>query len=772
MTKKWISVLLFIILLAAALLFLNQKPKPFVLTTTQAMNLKDSYSQTIQPLFDQKCIACHSCYNSPCQLNLTSFEGVKRGAHKEDIYDFATLAPKDPTRLYVDATNEKQWRKKGFFSVLGKAPHNLLEYSITVPPGIESGRQNTFDAEYSRACFDSTKEDQLESFKEMNPAGRMPLGFPSLSSSEIDLILNWLASGAKGPNIEAMEESISNRLKTPIQKWERFLNQKSIKAELVARYLYEHLFLATLYFDSAPQLPLRLVRSQSKIGPIKEIGTSFPFIRPGQEFYYRLRPVTNTIVHKSHIPFQLNDDLLTSIQKNFIDPKWKDEPKNMPNYGKDGSNPFKTFEAIPTKARYQFFLEHSNYFIMTFIKGPVCRGQTALNVINDHFWVLFLDPKQDALINSDQIYQKVSQQTKFPSELTGDLDPLVDFKKAYWDSVTTKFEYYRNNPLSLKSLWNGEKEDPNANITVYRHFDSATVLYGLRGRVPKTVWVFDYHVFESVYYNLSAGYNVFGPLLHQINSRLYMEVSRVASEDLFLSFLPQNQRLPLRKGWNLPTPDKKETFLKSVSDFLTKDVEEKLTENYLFQGGDIVSNVDSPNKDSFLKTLIENVYSKSQSKREGLVIETITPLDELKSLPSQIVKHFPDTIHFMIEDEGHHDIYTLIHNKDHYSVGMMFFEDDRRNPEKDTLDVIHGIASSYVNLFISLDKSQLKSFITDINTTNSKESVNHVLSKFGTLRNNPNFWSTYQSFSNLTFNKETNEYGYLDLNRYINLFSK
>ena len=29
---------------------------------------------------------------------------------------------------------------------------------------------------------------------------------------------------------------------------------------------------------------------------------------------------------------------------------------------------------------------------MTFIRGPVCKGQVALNVIQDHFWALFLDP--------------------------------------------------------------------------------------------------------------------------------------------------------------------------------------------------------------------------------------------------------------------------------------------------------------------------------------------------------------------------------------------
>ncbi len=32
---------------------------------------------------------------------------------------------------------------------------------------------------------------------------------------------------------------------------------------------------------------------------------------------------------------------------------------------------------------------------MTFIRGSVCRGQVALNVIHDHFWIMFLDPEAD-----------------------------------------------------------------------------------------------------------------------------------------------------------------------------------------------------------------------------------------------------------------------------------------------------------------------------------------------------------------------------------------
>jgi hypothetical protein len=39
------------------------------------------------------------------------------------------------------------------------------------------------------------------------------------------------------------------------------------------------------------------------------------------------------------------------------------------------ANPFVAFEQIPP--RYQFLLDNSLYMLMTFIHGPVCKGQIA-----------------------------------------------------------------------------------------------------------------------------------------------------------------------------------------------------------------------------------------------------------------------------------------------------------------------------------------------------------------------------------------------------------
>ena len=48
---------------------------------------QSTYSENIQPIFTQKCVACHACYDAPCQLNLGSGEGLERGAHKDPVYN-------------------------------------------------------------------------------------------------------------------------------------------------------------------------------------------------------------------------------------------------------------------------------------------------------------------------------------------------------------------------------------------------------------------------------------------------------------------------------------------------------------------------------------------------------------------------------------------------------------------------------------------------------------------------------------------------------------
>ena len=110
----------FILLSLTAVLFLAgcaaKMPGPPPIAV-QVPDRKIDYSKEVKPILVKRCVVCHSCYNSPCQLKLSSYEGIDRGATKEAVYNGARLKTMDPTRLFVDAQSTSEWRDKGFYSV-------------------------------------------------------------------------------------------------------------------------------------------------------------------------------------------------------------------------------------------------------------------------------------------------------------------------------------------------------------------------------------------------------------------------------------------------------------------------------------------------------------------------------------------------------------------------------------------------------------------------------------------------------------------------------
>jgi len=92
-----------------------------------------SYNKLVQPVLERRCVVCHGCYDAPCQLKLSSPAGVERGANIESVYNGARFKTMSPTRLYSDAKSTKEWRQKGFHSIINEGedtPETNLEQSV------------------------------------------------------------------------------------------------------------------------------------------------------------------------------------------------------------------------------------------------------------------------------------------------------------------------------------------------------------------------------------------------------------------------------------------------------------------------------------------------------------------------------------------------------------------------------------------------------------------------------------------------------------------
>ena len=344
-----------------------------------------------------------------------------------------------------------------------------------------------------------------------------------------------------------------------LRKWEEFFNQDSPKHAVTARYLYEHLFLAHLTFNTGTNEFYELVRSRTGPGePVDLIATVRPYDDPGKErFYYRFRKIHSTIVFKTHMVFELDDEVMSRFREIFIEREWLQEP-HLPGYDPElSANPFLVFEQIPPRSRYEFLLDHAHYIIMTFIRGPVCKGQVALNVIDDHFWIMFLDPDSDLSLKHPGFLNLHGELLRMPIEQGSSLgifDALgnpyhrwaVEFYRERQDFYRA---HYRYSGLGYEDIWKGNRAEDTPLLTVYRHFDSASVHKGVLGNLPKTMWVIDYPLMERIYYALVAGFDVYGNVGHQLSTRLYMDALRVEGETNFLDFLPLSRRKEIMQSW-------------------------------------------------------------------------------------------------------------------------------------------------------------------------------------------------------------------------------
>ncbi len=745
------------------------------------------YQAEIKPILDRRCVVCHSCYNSPCQLKLSSYEGVDRGGTKKPVYDATRLTTMNPTRLFIDAQKTQQWREKDFFPVTESSAREGFNNSIMLQILSHKMDNPISSGDYFSEADDLTCSEtriELGGYLEKHPNRGMPFGFPPLSRDEFQLIAGWLAQGAKGPT--PVEQK---RLVTPpqpdaaaIEKWERFLNTDDAKHGMTSRYLYEHLFLAHITFETGTNEFYELVRSKTPPGtPVQLINSVRPFDDPGvTSFYYRFRKIHSTIVHKTHMVYTFNDKKMARIKELFIQPKWLQKPHLVDYDVKRSANPFDTFEQIPPRSRYQFLLDDIHYVIMTFIRGPVCRGQVALNVIHDHFWVMFKDPEHDLSIRFPGFLQHHKEKLIMPIE-TGSKLPIIGLlgnkyqkaaKEYYRIRQQTYDTVYHYDGLGVESVWKGNRAADAPLLTVYRHFDSASVHKGALGALPRTIWVMDYPLVERIYYALVAGFDVYGTLGHQLAVRLYMNNLRIEGESYFLNLLPPVDRLKTMKSWYLGMDFEKVGYrdgnMAASFPYTANDPKRELVE-YLVDNhfrSDVGISFDQVN------------YFKSEKEYPQLPEKFETLADYLQgfkaiSVPGMMLyslvnDHNANLIYIRIRKENETDeVVTMIINRWHDNVNFLFKEEGALNHINDRADYLRGFHGSYPNYFIDIRQRDLPEFFELLQTATDRKELMIRFHKWAINRSNKKFWEYYDWFQQ-RFNKEQPmQAGLFDLNRYF-----
>jgi len=751
---------------------------------------KIDFLSDVQPILDNRCVSCHSCYNSPCQAKFSSFDGIDRGGSKEKVYLAERLFPQKPTRLFIDAKTTQEWREKDFFSLTDNTTEEGYNNSIMGHMLYDKKQNPEIVGDYAPEHDDlicAKSLEEVSEYQDKHPNHGMPYGFPALSDKEYAVIMQWLVQGAQGPSAAQQKkiETPSSLAQVEIAKWESFLNTDDAKHQMTARYLYEHYFLAELNFKKSPDEFYTLIRSSTPSGERPdEIATLRPYDDPKvDKFYYRFKKVYSTIVHKTHMVVELDEKLLKRINELFINTPWLKEPHIMGYQdNKLNANPFLVFAQIPSDSRYRFLLDHSEYIVRTFVRGPSCRGQIALNVIHDHFWVMFQDPQYDIGVIEPNFLVEQAQNLRMPIE-TGSYEKIYrvfsdryrNLYEKYYDSKIKKTEEIAPQGWPIDGIWKGWRASDSPLLTVYRHFDSASVHKGPVGKLPRTMWVIDFAQFERIYYSLVAGFDVFGNVSHQANVRRYMDFLRLEGELNFLRYMPKEKRLDMFSSWY-------------IGDEIVNDVQKGKV-----RGSDI-GNLVSYQTDKPKQELIERLVDTHFLKETGLSFDKVNYFRMGEVIPT-LPKEYTSEADFMqgvrsltapgtgflrhvVHNEanvilvrtrlkdGTQNVHTLVVNRWHDNVNAMFGEHNRLDSSKDTLDIIKGSIGSYPNIFFDVREEDFPDFFDMLTNFEDNDIYIDKLKKYAISRSNKDFWKYFDWFQERFYADDPLNSGLYDLNRY------
>jgi hypothetical protein len=737
-----------------------------------------SYTRDIQPIFTEKCVACHACYDSACQLNLGSAEGAARGASKVPVYDGERSQATKPTRLFYDAFGKAAWQREGFSSVLDAQGSQaalmarMLELGhrrAPLQPNAKLPADIVLGLNRENMC---PLPGEFDAYAGAHPNEGMPLAVTGLSDQQYQTLQRWLASGAP---IDEQGVAPSAQEAAQVLQWENLFNAPGARESLVARWLFEHLFIAHLYFEGGePGHFFQWVRSRTPSGqPIDLINTRRPNDDPGTRVYYRLWPVQGVIVHKTHITYPLSAEKMARVKALFYSGDW--QVSALPGYGPGRrANPFETFEAIPAQARYQFMLDNAEYFVRTFIRGPVCRGQIATDVIRDNFWALFQAPDHDLYITDARYRGQTTPLLAMPGQ-NDDVGSVLSLWLKYRDK-RNQYEALRRDSYaelpapSWSTLWAG---NDNALLSIFRHFDSASVNKGLIGEVPQTMWLFDFPLLERTYYQLVVNFDVFGNVSHQAQTRLYFDLIRNGAEQNFLRLMPADSRDAFLDDWYQNSGKIKLWLDYEAIDndkptglhLDEKDPKRDFANQLLTRYGDLNASPDPINRCTGAYCSRDGIEPALQDAEQALSRLTSRPAAGLK-----VIDQLPEATVLRVEtSSGKREVYSLLRNRAHSNVAFLLGEAYRYQPGLDTLTIYPGVLSSYPNFMFNIPAREVPAFVAQMEQAKDAAQFEKIVDHWGIRRSHPLFWQYFHDLSEYIRETTPVEEGVLDMNRYENL---
>lgn len=698
----------------------------------------DEFISKVQPILEKRCVVCHSCYEAPCLMHFTSYEGIQRGLTKHERFEIFSDSLPNRIRdapLYIGENNsprwdQPEWAKRDFSAIFQTLPSGKIDLKNSLfALAIKQGRLNTPDFNYHEnidpevhTCAQNSKE--LKSIYYKNPLRGMPYALLALEDSDYNILNEWMLRGAPGPTLET--KNIWDLPSNPetILLFEKFFNKDNPKAQLTARYIYEHSIFAHIHFKGTSEKEFyELIRASNSHGAPKEIVTEKANDLIKTPFVYRLRRVHDIIVRKNHVLWELDQNDLLEWKKLFHDTNWENED-NLQDYlstlnNQDQKDPFKYFSPIPLNSRYIFMVNNAEMIMGEVIKSPSCSGKVATLAIKDHFWSFFLTPQ----MNEKYLKNKIN-------------------------SI----------PVDEKSV------HQKMSLTFFRHHTNATVHKGLWGGTPQTFWLLDYKNYEDLYYNLVINYKPWANSAHQILTWKHMTANRQEAEKRFIDFLLSNDK-GCKNCKNLAWSSwEKNFFPLNISNQLMLNNSLKFIQHQ-------VSSIMEKSVNNELDKL--NGRPRKTPDQERTSIEKwedeILNLTHKKYFP--FLQFFPELVYVKLTDSFENEkVYSLIINKTYKTNNSIVAGTIDQNlilvPEENQLIIIEGLIGNHPNLFINLKIDESSEFTESLKKIKTLQDWKTFRNQFAINRNSKDFWNVYDHFYSWQYKNSPLDSGAIDLNFY------
>jgi Fatty acid cis/trans isomerase (CTI) len=291
-------------------------------------------------------------------------------------------------------------------------------------------------------------------------------------------------------------------------------------------------------------------------------------------------------------------------------------------------------------------------------------------------------------------------------------------------------------PIDLNFVWRGDGHNRNAALTIFRHFDSATVEQGLVGEPPKTAWVIGYPLLERIYYLLVAGFDVYGNTSHQLQTRLAMDFLRMEGESHFLMLLPQAARAPLRDDWYRGASD--EVKRRVIGGVYRFDEE---------TGIDYPAGV--PPQEHLFARLKQHLapvldHRHALTPQHEPDPQARQALQQLAQVRGEALRWLPEVVVLRVDPAAPGQApryFSLLRNSAHLNVSSPFRESARLVPAEHTLTVAAGFVGAYPNALWRSTPADLPALVQAVAGLRDEAGYRALADRYAIRRTNAGFWA-------------------------------